>query len=102
MATAKQSPLDAAIVNTLAGEPVVKLYRSDMMLIERAVRGGWPMTAKELAGHIEHLQAVLNDSDASDRDRWRARRTLELCNAKAAASGNAPIQQGHADDRGHY
>ncbi len=70
--SAPNSPADAADL----------LRRSDMILIERAVRNGWPMTPDKLAYEMSRLQTVIDDRSRSDRDRWRARRTLAVCQAR--------------------
>ena len=58
------------------------MQRADMVMLESAIRNGWPAPNGELQDQLRRVQAVLDDHRSSDRARWRARRVLESARSR--------------------
>jgi hypothetical protein len=58
--------------------------RADMVMLESALRNGWPIPDDKLRVELRRVQAVLDDCESNDRARWRAKRILELAKCRPA------------------
>jgi len=64
------------------GTPVT---RSDLQLLRRAIREGWPVPPEVLADALKTLRGIVNDGNASDRLINGAVKTLILIDQVAIA-----------------
>ena len=65
------------------------LSRSEMLLIKKAAKEGWPVATEKRLENIARLQAVIDDHDRNDRDRQKARETLDAVEASDGVQSNA-------------
>jgi hypothetical protein len=70
-------------------DPPQPMSKSDMVMLERALRNGWPTPAETLRAQLERVQAVLDNSGSHPRARRQAERIMALA-AGQPASRPAP------------
>lgn len=68
---------------------------SDLRMMERAIRNEWPISAEDLMSGLKGVRRVLNDPDASDRNRMIAVKIL--AGLKAQNDENARRNAGQPD-----
>ena len=80
--TGDKTPDNQAEAMSGAYTEPVPMQRADMVMLESAIRNGWPVPDRQLRDQLRRFQAVLDDHGSSDRARWRARRVLELAQSR--------------------
>ncbi len=73
------------------------MTRADMVMLESAIRNGWPGPNGQLQDQLRRVQAVLDDPRSGDRARWRARRVLELVQSRLDGAKTAARHKGNGD-----